>query len=417
MTVLIITGAFFLLFFWKANKDLIEYEILCLAVYLSGFLIVQEFNLTLVIYEIFSIAPFVFKCRIKGIAAVFLAAVIVWTGVSIVLYGATGFAEVFFTRYFFLVAIVLVLSCEKKQFNIHFNANRIFWEVVLFELLFAGILLATNQGSESIFVVNHQPVVGNMSICGLLIAGYLICAKHRKLFNTSKEPQTASIVLRIILCIILCIASGIRGYIIIAIPLGVFLLISLADSQRGRRATALVSTASLLSLLTLYMISTGSTVMDLLANLETGIGYRSSENEYFINVLKEGDLANLLLGYGIGSSGQNISLTAVSAAATTFFQEQHLLEATALLNVWAQYFLNVGIVGGLLIVIIYFSTFKTARRNIDDSTLRAAVILFIVLYAIMLAFRNSTSCGMTELVLVSLLILFNSKNHIKSNDR
>ena len=417
MTVLVITGVFFFLFFWKANKDLIEYEILCLAVYLSGFIVVQEFNLILVIYEIFSIAPFIFKCRIQGIYAVFLAAVIVWTGVSIVLYGAAGFAEVFFTRYFFLVAIVLVLSCQKTQFNTRFNANRAFWEVALFDLLFACILLASNQESDSVFVVNHQPVVGNMSICGLLIAGYLIYAKHRKLFNTSEEPQTVPIVLRIILCIILCIASGIRGYIIIAIPLGVFLLISLANSQRGRRATALVSIASLLTLLTIYMISTGSTLMDLLTNLETGIGYRSSENEYFINVLKDGNLANLLFGYGIGSSGQDISLAAVSAVASTLFQEQHLLEATALLNVWAQYFLNVGIVGGLLIIIIYFSTLKTARRNIDDPTLRATVILFIVLYAIMLAFRNSTSCGMTELILVSLLILLNSRNHIKSIDR
>ena len=401
LVTVLATLAFLVLLIWKAKKDILEYQVLCLITYLTAFLFLQEFGILLVLYEIFSVFPFLARCRLNGKILLFLMLVAVWGFVSILEVGLVSFSEIFFTRYFFLLSILLLLGCSSDvSIWKTCNVNRAFWEAVIAEACFMGYLLIVNRTSVDVFVVNHQPVVGNMSICAVLLAARLT---HDRTASASDDSGRASIAARVLFCMLACVASGIRGYIILIVPVGLYVLCALIGSRKGRLAFVLLSVAAMAMLLCAYSAFAEGGIKGLVADVDMGIGYRENENQFFMESLMTGDFVGVLLGHGIGVTGGQVSLSAVHAAATSPFLELHLLETNTLLNIWELYVLNVGLLGALAICVVIFELVRHVYSRLADPVLKRTIMLYVAAYVVMLAFRNSVSCGVSEFLVLGIV--------------
>lgn len=402
LIIALATLMFLVLLFWRAKRDILEYEVLCLIVYLTAFLFLQEFGALIVVYEVFAVIPFAVRFRLGGKEFVFLMLVALWGLASVPRVGLVSFAEIFFTRYFFLIAVLLLLGCSSNAVVWGTcNVNKAFWEAVVAEALFVGYLLLTNRASADVFVVSHQPLVGNMSICAVLLAARLI---HDRSSSGKAVPGSVSIAMRVLFCMAVCVASGIRGYIILVVPMGLYLLYALVGNKRVRIVFALSSVAIAAMFLCAYSAFGEGGVRGLVTDIDTSIGYRENENQFFVEALLAGDVVDALFGHGIGVTGGEVSLYAVHFAAVSPFVELHLLETNTLLNIWELYVLNVGLVGVGAVCVVLYCLIRQVYRNVSDQTFRCMVVLYVAAYAVMLAFRNSVSCGVPEFLILGIVV-------------
>ena len=197
--------------------------------------------------------------------------------------------------------------------------------------------------------------------------------------------------------------SGIRGYIVIILPCAFYSIINYVFGESKRKIGLIFTVALLIGILSISYVTSGK-LATIIANIDTSIGYREIENQFFLQTLKDANPVRWIFGYGVGARGERIGsglLISALARGSTYYSN-HLSNKAVLLNFWLTVIKDMGIVGLVIYITMYCKMIPRKSSEIKDR--RIGWVLYAVLYAFMLLYRTSCTNGLIELYAFTLVM-------------
>ena len=399
MTYVIISGLSFFAVFVLLTRGILQkldYEVIIAGIHLLFFVFIREFTFELVLYLFFALLPFIRKLK-KLNRWVFITLVyILFQVVRGLMRSFYPTISTFCVMYFAVLFICMVDFSNEKTVDDSVLMKLVRTISVLEILIFVVLLRFRGREATSFLVVNHQPVGGNLSIVGILLVLLIAQGENRRL-SMNCLPH-------IVLYVALALECSIRGYQLIVFPFAVISVYKIITKKYSVSVGILAS--SLFGLIVILIaVALGITTPGSLMNkLDTNIGYRVAENRFAVKAMIHANPLRLLFGYGLFSTGKQIgSETIARSVSRSIYHIRHVLEDGRYLNLWIDIFKDCGIVGLVLMARLYFWIRKKYQQRCMGKTQFKTLMSFCLLYAILLAFRNSCTCGMLELLVLHYL--------------
>lgn len=399
MTYLAIATVGFIVNWIILRRRALEYAIVATTIYLVTFVFVQAFDILYVEYAFFFIVPHIkdFQ-RIPKLYLGFVLYILIELIIGLIYSSLFSVAAIFLTRFFPLVFISLVnkKGVITKFLNYEYE-QRVLRLIVVCELILSIVLVFKGNRGD-IFVVSHQPVGANLSLVGVLIAMDISLKPSQERNRHRKEN-----ILYLFLFAVFAMISGIRGYIIIIIPCAFYSIICFVFGESKRKIGLVFSAVLLVVILSLSYLTRGK-LASFFANIDTSVGYRTIETQFFLQALKDTNPIRWIFGYGIGARGERIGSSSLiyTLARGSVFYTNHLTNGAVLLNFWLTVVKDMGIIGLIIYTVIYCKIIP--RASTDNRDRRIGWILYAILYAFMLLYRTSCTNGLLELYTFTLLM-------------
>ncbi len=343
---------------FRNKMGFILYQLLCATTYLVSLSFIQTLDITLPIYFVFSALPF-----LKSFKANHLFSLTV-------------------LLYFSAVILISLLI------------NSVNSVISIFIIRLAGILLFYYIFSHVDFKLKAKPWHLALSFaCEILLTviGFALSKDYRLMLNFQ--------------CTVGCIATG-------------FVLLLAYDFYKNQKIllfSSLKQKLLALPLLLAGVLMERFNVMEFIFHsLRFGesTGRRQSEDLFVIRFMPKRPLFNILFGNGFGSpiGKYRISRSIIYEVADSRYTLKVLPKVEGFHNCWSTILYSSGIVGLILIVLLYGSIILQAMRAATDNRFRMILLSFLVSYAVLLWFRWTATSGILEFACLS-YVIHDLKNH------
>lgn len=382
------------------RRKVLEYAVVASLIYLVSFVFVQSFDILYVEYAFFFIVPHLkdFR-RMPVLYFTFIIYILAELVIGIIREPVFSVLAVFLTRFFPLIFISLI----NKEGEIVTQRNdeyeqKLLRLIVACELILSVVLVFKGNRGD-IFVVSHQPVGANLSLVGTFLAMDIALKP-----GVERERHRFENMLYLLLFTAFAMISGIRGYIIIVVPCMFYSIIAYIFVERTRRRVGLIFTVILaVGILSISYVTSGR-LAAVIANIDTSVGYREIENEFFLQTFKQASPVRWIFGYGVGARGERIgsgSLIYALARGSAYYTN-HLSNGSVLLNFWLTTVKDMGIIGLMIFLTIYSRIIP--RGSVETIDRKVGWVLYAVLYAFMLLYRTSCTNGLIELYVFTVVM-------------
>ena len=408
MTYLVFATVAFLLNWALLRKRVLYYTVVASFIYLATFVFVQSFDILYVEYAFFIIIPHIKSFRkIPRLFFVFILYIFVELIIGLAYEPIASVAAVFLTRFFPLVFISFIRNNEENALSINDEYEQKTLRLIVVCELILSVLLFFKGNRGDIFIVSHQPVGANLSLVGVFLVTD-IASNH----EVERERHKWENVLYSILFSSFALISGIRGYIIIIIPCAFYAIICYIFGEKKRKAGLLITIIIAIWILSISYVTSGR-LATIIANIDTSVGYRKIENEFFLQTIMNANPIRWVFGYGIGARGERIGSDALidALAKGSAYYTNLLTHGAVLLNFWLTVIKDMGIIGLFIYITMYCKMIPPAANETKNR--RTGWLLYAVLYAFMLLYRTSCTNGLIELYVFS--VVMNNQASSKKN--
>lgn len=374
---------------------------------------VGELDIVLPIYFVFSFLPFIKYLRRMSS---FTFALLICTSVYL-LYGmafqnlsraiATFIAKIWQFNIFFLVYDSKVDIEDNKW-------DWLLWLSLITESVLGVYLLRTQTRIDSLTGLvrlgnNGQPITGNISTIAIILLVYLYT------LNKGDKKRTTRMLWVSMGYLIWIVLSGTRGYMLeyVATMFFVFFDYFTNNEVGGVTQRKRILTMMFLGISAFIVAIVVPGVIDRIFTLfrvKASVGIRTYENaaakEFFLNAPIYVEI------FGIGIGGTASSYSAMAEALGRQFslgmwsRNYYLTNSGALFhNLYANILMNMGIVGIVGIIAVFFQMWKRVTRSCKASTLECKCYhLFLISFFLMNYYRWSAVCGITEMIVLALML-------------
>ena len=370
--------------------------------YLLALTMVQELDYTMSIYYAFSLLPYIRHFRLGGLIQLLLAFYLGCDAlISIVSNGIFPVASSLIVHFVGPLVLLYVFShltkeqifgSESSGSNPEFTLKAFLFLVALGETVIG--LIAISQSVDGRLMLNYQCVSGCLACTGIVLTAFLLEKGRSVFFSFAVVFYLAA----------WAIASGTRGYIVLAIVLSVFVL-SRYKNIRIQVIMGCLIAAIACVVLVVYWDEVQSLVMRGMRFGES-TGRRGHENIWFINLFFDQGIVKDLFGIGIGTtySTQVGAEAAWSGIGESAYTHLVVMNANFLHNFWFMSVLAIGLVGTLLYVAVFIQFAASVKKKISRRGF-TLLLVFMLTYAFVLWFRWTATGGMFESAVLAALIL------------
>ncbi|MCC8052230.1 MAG: hypothetical protein LIP10_16580 [Clostridiales bacterium] len=318
-----------------------RYQLLDATVYLISLSYNQTLDITLVLYMIFAVLPYIKNFKIYiGIGACLLFYFALNMSVSMIINGAAASISVFcirlaglFIYYYIFRNIDFRERQGKKLINFNFVCLATVCEIIIFLI---GYFLSTDER----LMLNYQCTVGCIATATLLYLAYYLYVK---------ETHTIGTMLCMIIMTLIACMSGTRGYIVVSLTV-TFMSFFMKANKKWRIFLILVG---ILVLLIAFRYLADIFLVNL--RMGSGTGRRQSENLFVIQFMWKRPLYVWLIGNGFGTVAGSFSISEsiISAVSNSSYTYQVLHTATGFHNFYITILYSSGLVGLGFVLYIY----------------------------------------------------------------
>ena len=403
----------YLIFLWRSRNNVVQQQILCLAVFLVGTAIIGELDVLLPLYFVFSFFPFLPKLRkMSRFTAGFSLYCIVYLLVGLLFQNPTASLVTFIAKMwqFLVVFILLDEKIEVKDFDY----KKVIWVAIVLETALGVYLFFTSTMQDEIsgfvrLVSNSQPITGNLATCTLPVTAYY----YQK---TRGDKRSANFVLKAnIYLLIWIVLSGTRGYILEYVAVMFLIFYDYFMNRKMGRTTRRNRLTVVLGLLIIGVVMV-AIIPDLLEKASSilrvnqSVGVRTYENATVLDYLKNAPLHEVLFGIGIG--GKPTSHPAFQTALNKqvsmgmWHQQKYQNGVGAIFHsLYSNAAICIGVVGVLFLVAVFMKLWKKVNRVCEGKVFyRRLLHCFLISFFVMNYYRWSADCGIAEMILFALML-------------
>ncbi|MGN1295441.1 MAG: hypothetical protein ACI4U5_03450 [Bacilli bacterium] len=395
-----------LFYFFCKKKNFYIYEIIITVIYLLTLSFVQTLDITLVLYLVFAIIPFVQKIKFRNlgqiIAIISLSIILL---VSIILNGASEAISVFVIRLIGLIFFVFFFSSLQidDSYYSEENIKKALYLLIIAEFAI-GMLGFFLSDDKSRLMLNYQCTVGCISISGIL---FLLIYLHK----VCDSKLTLKIFLIGIYFCIWPIWSGTRGYTVIT--LGMMALIFLFFAKKQEKIISF-------SFIIILFLVNFDYIWDLflsVTRMSDSTGIRDAENSLFMLIERDSPLINIVFGYGYGNSVSNIDniLSKVEIVAYDEYSYYILQQKASFHNFYTTIFYSSGVYGFLVVLYLFLYIFSEIKHKVKQNKYRFLLYAYVILYMFILWYRWTATSGILEFATLALCITYFS-NYIEEKE-
>lgn len=405
MTYLVLATVGFIVNWILFRRRVLEYAIVASLIYLVTFVFVQSFDLIYLEYAFFFVVPHIrdFR-RMSTLYFAFIIYIFFQLFIGIIQEPIVRVMAVFLTRFFPLLFISLIDKRGKITpiWNDEYE-QKILRLIVVCEVILSALLVFKGGGGD-VFVVSHQPVGANLSLVGVFLAMDISLK-----LGYERERYRLENIFYLLVFATFAIISGIRGYIIIIIPCAFYSIFNYVFGESKRRIALVFTGVLVVGILSISYITSGK-LATIIANIDTSVGYRKIENQFFLQSLMSANPIRWIFGYGVGARGKRIGSASLiyALAMGKDFYTKLLTNGAVLLNFWLTVIKDMGVIGLVIYIVMYCKLIPKGSAEIRDR--RIGWVLYAALYAFMLLYRTSCTNGLIELYAFT-LIMNNSDIH------
>ena len=371
----------------KFNKRLgfLLYELLCAFNYLVVLSIIQVLDITFPIYLVFSLIPYISQFKLNNSFSAFLliyySTILI---ISILFNGIWRPTSIFLIRLSGILFFCYIFVNNK--YSIIYKKTVLYLSII-FELALAFI--ATQLSTDGRLMLNYQCTVGCIATSFVLLLSY----------DLYQRKSLISLIIMILHTFIACL-SGTRGYILICLGMTLASIILFATPKQ-RIIIFLTSLAAICINL--------KKIIDVFYNtLRFGqsTGIRHAENTFVIRFMLERPILNILFGNGFGSQVKNFEVSdkIILDVSESTYQLYALLIRDGFHNFWLTILYSAGIIGLVLIILLYFNIIKKVRLCNVGAKMKFLLILYLILYAVLLWYRWSATSGVLEFAVLAFIL-------------
>ncbi len=376
---------------FRNKMGFILYQLLCATTYLVSLSFIQTLDITLPIYFVFSALPFLKSFKANHLFSLtvllYFSAVIL---ISLLINSVNSVISIFIIRLAGILLFYYIFS------HVDFKLKAKPWHLALSfacEILLTVIGFALSKDYR--LMLNFQCTVGCIATGFVLLLAY----------DFYKNQKRFSLVLMLLHTLIACL-SGTRGYMLVCIVVTMTSILLFSSLKQKLVA---------LPLLLAGVLMERFNVMEFIFHsLRFGesTGRRQSEDLFVIRFMPKRPLFNILFGNGFGSpiGKYRISRSIIYEVADSRYTLKVLPKVEGFHNCWSTILYSSGIVGLILIVLLYGSIILQAMRAATDNRFRMILLSFLVSYAVLLWFRWTATSGILEFACLS-YVIHDLKNH------
>lgn len=388
------------------QENIILYQTVVLCLFLVGITITETMTVTLSVYIVLCISPFIFKLDwLKDtFTFLFVAVSLSYLAYGILCQNTIETISSFCGR---LLQFIVLLSFYKILItDIEINIKKVLMIAIVFEsilgvyMFYSGIAAATTNAMFRL-VAGHQPVGGNFSIAvlPLIIWAYF----HDK--ESQKIIIKASFVLMFWIAL-----SGTRGYILIWLMSMLPIYMDFFRSISLARRSFFISIIAIVVICYLGLGDGG--IFDFfykLFRLGGGTGIRGSENAVAIETFLRTTIPHQLLGMGLGGTAADVPGYAEAVSKymnTTWSYNLYISRVGASFhNLYGNILLMQGLTGCVLILGVFaWGWSKVKKCKVSCNRERLCLYLFWIGFFLMNYFRWSCDCGVSEMAIFGIIL-------------
>ncbi len=400
-----VSAAGYILFSFIYSRKWMTKSIVFVSIYLIGLTFVTTMDVVLPIYFLAVIVPLLPYLRhISKSTGLVCAYYLIYLIYGMVFQNTVSSITTFIARYwqfivFFLVWDSVAMMDEKLSL-------RLLWFALAIETTLSLYLMFSNEyvGANGLvrLVAGHQPITGNIAIIMLPVSIYLYYANK----GTSRI-ETMVIVIDI-LFFAWTILSGTRGYMLIYGLTLPFLILDFFMYGRTNRRGRVVLLIVVILLLVLIIISVPG-LLDMAASVmraDESTGIRPVEDAITRRFLLHAPIGVKLFGIGLGGTPGHYKAF-VDAVYSVRGGRRSMLSASGGLfhNMYDSILISTGIIGIFIILYMNVKIWKITTRACGRRTKLGLILhIYQLGFLIMCFFRWSSSCGITEMVALSLIL-------------
>ena len=378
---------------------LTTYQILCTTIYLFMVSFIQTLDITLVLYLVFAILPFITHFKINGkIELIFLSYFLGLLLISIFKNGLSDSISVFVIRY---IGIIFGIYFFMNKKNSEMDNSKLFKEILVAmgcETMIGILGILISGGGR--LMLNYQCTVGNISIASILLV-----AIYMK--NTRKNIWLS-------ICFLVyinfwTIFSGTRAYLIITVILSLILVFLYSNNVLRTLILCLLIT-------TIIMFLSSDTLMSLVlktTRLDESTGRRSSENLFVLKYMSNFDIRTIF-GYGFGTVVGNLpgASNVIAEVSNSEYTNYIINQVSGFHNFFFTVYYSSGLVGLALTVILFLKLIYVFLKSPISKSSKLYLIAYIFLYLLLLWYRWSCTSGILEFALLSYVFNLSKKNEL-----
>ena len=259
----------------------------------------------------------------------------------------------------------------------------------------------SQQTGDTLTQKDYRLMLNFQCTVGCIATGFVLLLAY----DFYKNQKRFSLVLMLLHTLIACL-SGTRGYMLVCIVVTITSILLFSSLKQKLLA---------LPLLLAGVLMERFNVMEFIFHsLRFGesTGRRQSEDLFVIWFMPKRPLLNILFGNGFGSpiGKYRISRSIIYEVADSRYTLKVLPKVEGFHNCWSTILYSSGIVGLILIVLLYGSIILQAMRAATDNRFRMILLSFLVSYAVLLWFRWTATSGILEFACLS-YVIHDLKNH------
>ena len=390
------------------KKTTSYYQLLVLTVYLISITATKSMDITLPIYIIFSVFPYIGGKRQFDFFSLFYLIILgVYLIYGIIVQDFRASIVTCAGKFFQFITLIIFYKNNKTSKLIGETKKIVFFAVIVetiigFFLLFNGTLIS-ETGLMRI-TAGAQPVGGNIAVAiiPIIIYGYF----HE---NESKE-----IIVRLsYILLVWTILSGTRGYMLVFGAAILPIYIDYWFRYKKNKLKRVLVIIIIITILIIFISLKMEYVTDLffrLTRINISTGIRDYENavvkRFFVNT----SWPYKLLGIGFGNKLHDVPgyNEAVEYYLSSFVGERSQYAnavGAPFHNLFSDIILTQGLLGLVLIMGVFvWGCSKIKKCNIISKSERTCYLLFYAGFFIMNYFRWSCDCGITEMIFFALVI-------------
>ena len=394
------------------RNHIIGYQLFMLFVYLVLISITSSMKVTLPIYIVLSILPFLHSMtKIEPVPFAIISISFIYIIYGLLFQDKTETLVSFLSKTYQFVAFMLFISFMRR-FDIDEvkNETRLMWICIAVETVL-GIYLLRHSSLVDVsgltrITAGRQPVGGNYTIVMIPV---IIYAYFRH------EEIRRRIVSLSIIPTIWVFLSGTRGYMLIFLlalaPMYWDYFFSLDKTSRNKTLLACISIIAVIAI-GIFAVLSNSEFLDrvsVLLRIEAGTGSRGSENRIALDFFRNTTLPYKIFGIGYGGRPADVPgyLSAVSANVTGAWSFSNYVDRVGVSfhNLLSNYLLLQGIVGCVEIVVIFlWGLSKLGKVYVVSNNEKRCIYLYWIGFFIMNFFRWSCDCGISEMIIFAIVL-------------
>lgn len=404
------------------RNHIIGYQLFVLFIYLVLITITSSMKVTLPIYIVFSILPFIHSMtKVEPVPFIVLSISIVYIVYGLAFQDRTETLVSFLSKTYQFIAFMLFISFMQRfdidEIN---NETRLMWLCIGVETILGIYLLRhgslVDTSGLTRITSGRQPVGGNFTIVMIPVIFYA--------YFRHKEIRRKIVGLSIIPAIWVFL-SGTRGYMLIFLlalaPMYWDYFFSLDKRSRNKTLFACVSIVVVIVVMA-YVVLRDTELLNrisILLRIESGTGSRGSENRIALDFIRNTTIPYKIFGIGYGGRPADVPgyLSAVSANVTGAWSYSNYVDRVGVSfhNLLSNYLLLQGLIGCAEIIIIFLWGISKLRRiYVVSKNEKRCIFLYWIGFFIMNMFRWSCDCGISEMIVFAIILGMMNRNYNNS---